>query len=548
MKRSGASAFTIVELLVVIVVIGILAAITIVAYTGISQKAMVASLQSDLTNSSKQLKMFQTINGGYPITISTDCANEPTTTTRLCLKLSSGNTITSLNGDYSVNNDTTPQTFRLTITNTNSNTISLVTDSSKPMIPTPAPLNPVADWQAIPTGDHYGNFYDSVTKTYATVSRATTKTIYDPATQHIYDVPANQLAINPRSDGKNGHEALIEEGRTNYLLNSYGAANTNGSWDSWSSSISNVSGVLNKSITSGVYRSSAQRYQYTGVVGDSPQKFAYNDQTTVSGSFSATENASFSVLIKGVVSGCNLYIQIVARDAATASLGTQTVEVAPTSANFTRYSIVYLNLPVNTVKVTARVYVGNIGDTDTFDFSLDAAQLEKGAFATSYIPTTTAVTTRSPDVVNVPSTNWNASAGTILSSYYLSNWNDSLTHGLVTAGSTGVEEVGLDKNAANTARMIVWNAGAAAAPMVSVSGSGYKIQAGKWGGGEVASFIDGGSKATVANKMPASITGNVTIGNRYGYINSSISRLSVYSSALSDSDILSVTNAIKDGP
>ncbi|HZJ34804.1 MAG TPA: prepilin-type N-terminal cleavage/methylation domain-containing protein, partial [Candidatus Angelobacter sp.] len=51
--------FTIVELLVVIVVIGILAAITIVSYTGISQKAKEASLQSDLDNASKQIKLFQ---------------------------------------------------------------------------------------------------------------------------------------------------------------------------------------------------------------------------------------------------------------------------------------------------------------------------------------------------------------------------------------------------------------------------------------------------------------------------------------------------------
>ena len=51
--------FTIVELLVVIVVIGVLATITIVSYTGITQRAIISSLQSDLTNNSNQLKMFQ---------------------------------------------------------------------------------------------------------------------------------------------------------------------------------------------------------------------------------------------------------------------------------------------------------------------------------------------------------------------------------------------------------------------------------------------------------------------------------------------------------
>ena len=61
--------FTIVELLVVIVVIGILAAITIVAYTGISQKATIASITSDLDNASKQLKLDQVTNSAYPATL-----------------------------------------------------------------------------------------------------------------------------------------------------------------------------------------------------------------------------------------------------------------------------------------------------------------------------------------------------------------------------------------------------------------------------------------------------------------------------------------------
>ena len=44
MRKAG---FTIVELLIVIVIIGILAAITIVAYNGIQQRAQAATVQSD---------------------------------------------------------------------------------------------------------------------------------------------------------------------------------------------------------------------------------------------------------------------------------------------------------------------------------------------------------------------------------------------------------------------------------------------------------------------------------------------------------------------
>jgi len=63
------SAFTIVELLVVIVVIGILATLTFISYTGIQSKATVASLMSDLDNASRLLSMDQVINGIYPATL-----------------------------------------------------------------------------------------------------------------------------------------------------------------------------------------------------------------------------------------------------------------------------------------------------------------------------------------------------------------------------------------------------------------------------------------------------------------------------------------------
>ena len=57
LKSRNHPGFTIVELLVVIVVIGTLAAITIVSYSGISQKATVAQLQSDLKNNATLLEI-----------------------------------------------------------------------------------------------------------------------------------------------------------------------------------------------------------------------------------------------------------------------------------------------------------------------------------------------------------------------------------------------------------------------------------------------------------------------------------------------------------
>lgn len=61
--------FTIVELLIVVVVIAILAAITLVAYNGIRERATSTSMASDLSNNSRQLEIFQLENNRYPSTV-----------------------------------------------------------------------------------------------------------------------------------------------------------------------------------------------------------------------------------------------------------------------------------------------------------------------------------------------------------------------------------------------------------------------------------------------------------------------------------------------
>lgn len=61
--------FTIVELLIVIVVIGILAAITMVAYSNVQGKASVAKSQSDLKALQRLIEMYKADYGSYPNTI-----------------------------------------------------------------------------------------------------------------------------------------------------------------------------------------------------------------------------------------------------------------------------------------------------------------------------------------------------------------------------------------------------------------------------------------------------------------------------------------------
>lgn len=96
--------FTIVELLIVVVIIAILAAITLVVFNGIQERARKASLTTEVTNISKILRNDQIVSGAYPATLAV--ANNGTG-----VKVGQG-----INVRYTVNNAANPQTFCVTAT------------------------------------------------------------------------------------------------------------------------------------------------------------------------------------------------------------------------------------------------------------------------------------------------------------------------------------------------------------------------------------------------------------------------------------------------
>jgi prepilin-type N-terminal cleavage/methylation domain-containing protein len=65
-KQKQQTGFTIVELLIVIVIIGILAAITIVAYSGIQTRAKSSAVQDLVGLLSGKAKAYQAVTGQYP--------------------------------------------------------------------------------------------------------------------------------------------------------------------------------------------------------------------------------------------------------------------------------------------------------------------------------------------------------------------------------------------------------------------------------------------------------------------------------------------------
>lgn len=85
MRTAKQRGFTIVELLIVVVIIAILAAITLVTYNGIQQRANNAAIIDAASKSLRMIQSYIAVNDKYPvtgqacITTTTGCMNSTTT-------------------------------------------------------------------------------------------------------------------------------------------------------------------------------------------------------------------------------------------------------------------------------------------------------------------------------------------------------------------------------------------------------------------------------------------------------------------------------------
>lgn len=112
--RKKSSGFTLVELIIVVVVIGIIVSIIIVSYAAVTNESHSQSLQGDIKTAASKLSEYRADNGAYPSTLSTAGVTNSSTTSYTYTYTSANDTYcligTGYNTSYYVlNTNTTPK-------------------------------------------------------------------------------------------------------------------------------------------------------------------------------------------------------------------------------------------------------------------------------------------------------------------------------------------------------------------------------------------------------------------------------------------------------
>jgi prepilin-type N-terminal cleavage/methylation domain-containing protein len=225
--------FTIVELLIVIVVVGVLATIVIVGYNGVRSRSLDVSLKADSEQAAKILENDNTLNGAYPATGALANSGKG-------LPRSNGNTYS-----YTPNNTTNPPAYSLTYSNSGYSSGSYVVTSTNP-IPTlvtgaapiiTTPLAPVVANTDGCGGDYY-NFYMNASATGSPTPTVQWQTMtpvnttsgtwgnIPGATTNFYIYPDSYGNINP--DEYRMFRAIFTSGSYNSISPTFQLTLTNG--------------------------------------------------------------------------------------------------------------------------------------------------------------------------------------------------------------------------------------------------------------------------------------------------------------------------------
>ncbi|MFA6167844.1 MAG: hypothetical protein WC700_14580 [Gemmatimonadaceae bacterium] len=258
----------------------------------------------------------------------------------------------------------------------------------------------VAHWRGVVAPGaqsvYEGTYWDPVTRTYATVTRSTSATIYDPVLRRIFDVRAGfipQCCWSCSYPGGRGYAPVIEEARTNALAYSYFTSQAD--VNQWTMDASGTATVG----TAGLYTGS----KGVTLVADASGNRAFWRTFT---STAVARMVSARVYTNGAaVTSADM--QLCAAAGSSTPVGTLlTTTFTALGGGWYRATAPYTG--------TAATWAAGIAVKAGKTVFADALQEEIGASATSYIPTTAAAATRDACVVTEPTTGWSAAAGTLV--------------------------------------------------------------------------------------------------------------------------------------
>ena len=337
---------------------------------------------------------------------------------------------------------------------------------------------------------------------------------------------------------------LVEEARTNLVTWSQDLSNAD-----WTKAASTIVSTAVASPIQGVNYQKIEATSANTTIGvTSIAVTAATQQRAVS--FFAQPLGNISRVLV-VIQGSDARINVNLVDGTFTTNATATGSTVSVSGQ--RFSV---STPTLTLATGVRFFLKRTGETDTNTpttiaigegLYLTGAQMETGAFHTSYIPTTTATVTRAADVASITGTNfsswYNQTEGTVFANYAERAF--SVTHQVATVSNgTANERISLAINSSNILDVGVISGGTDTFSGNTPTLTAQEYQIGFGYRADNSGVSANGSAITVDSAVTLPTVSQLDVGARAGtsqLVNSTIKRLTYWPVRLPDPTLQSIT-------
>jgi hypothetical protein len=341
---------------------------------------------------------------------------------------------------------------------------------------------------------------------------------------------------------------LIEEQRTNSLT--YSEQFDNAAWTKSNSSITaNAATAPDGTLTGD------KLIGNSGLNGAVSQSISFTSGTSYAVSFFA-QKAEFDIVQLRVGSSAfagttgNRTVDFNLTTGSVSSVGSSISSASITAVGNGWYRCVSIVIPTSTASDSVFIRISNTGDGYSGIY-IWGAQLEAGAFATSYIPTTTAATTRSADIASIGTLSpwYNATEGTLFTEGTVVN-NISGTTARVfgyfaDSGVTNLFSVEARSATSTRARILTGGVTVNASDTIDVLGVNAKL-AGAYGSDGATICVNGRSPVTAASSLPTGIAalylGQNSVPTAASIANGHIRRITYTPRRLTNAELQSLTS------